>query len=130
VIPRRKPASQQAQARYEADAALAEQFGGLLEQARTAEQALRAAQARRADLREQRKLAQGFDAALTGVMRAAYATQRAEIGPRGYEDRIYRRKALATPPVRVWTDEAERLLTLRESHRLTGMVRLPPVPAA
>jgi hypothetical protein len=130
VIPRRKPASQQAQARYEADAALAEEFDGLLERARSAEQALRDAQARRADLREQRKLAQEFDAALTGVMRAAYAAQRAEIGPRGYEDRIYRRKALATPPVRVWTDEAERLLTLRESHLLTGMVRLPPVPAA
>ena len=55
--------------------------------------------------------------------------QRAEIGPRGYDDRIYRRKAMATPPVRSWTMEAERLLTLRESHRLTGIVRLPRKPA-
>jgi len=58
-------------------------------------------------------------------MRAAYAAQRAEIGPRGYEDRIYRRKAMAKSAVHAWTDEAERLLTLRETHRLTGM---PPAP--
>ncbi|MGE5133554.1 MAG: hypothetical protein ACM32E_11680 [Gemmatimonadota bacterium] len=130
MIPKRKPASQQAQARYEADTALAEQFGELLEQAVTAEQALRDAQARRADLRELRPLAKDFDAALTAAMRAAYASQRAAIGPRGYDDRIYRRKAMATAPVKAWTREADRLLTLRESHRLTGLVRLPRVPAA
>ena len=62
-------------------------------------------------------------------MRAAFAAERAEIGPRGYEDRIYRRKATATSPVRAWTMEAQRLLTLRESHRLTGIARLPPAPA-
>ena len=49
----------------------------------------------------------------------------AEIGPLGYDDRIIRRKAKATRAVHAWTDEAERLLTLRESHRLTG---IPPVP--
>ena len=37
---------------------------------------------------------------------------------------------MATSPVRAWTMEAERLLTLRESHRLTGIVRLPKQPAA
>ncbi len=130
MIPKRKPASQQAQARYEADTALAEQFGELLEQAVTAEQALRDAQARRADIRELRPLAKDFDTALTAAMRAAYAAQRATIGTRGYEDRIYRRKAMATAPVKAWTREADRLLTLRESHRLTGLVRLPRVPAA
>jgi hypothetical protein len=62
-------------------------------------------------------------------MRAAFAAERAEIGPRGYEDRIYRRKAMATSPVRAWTMEAQRLLTLRESHRLTGIARLPRAPA-
>ena len=36
---------------------------------------------------------------------------------------------MATGPVRAWTMEAERLLTLRESHRLTGIVRLPRQPA-
>ncbi len=61
-------------------------------------------------------------------MRAAFAAQRVAIGPRGYDDRIYRRKAMATSPVRAWTMEAERLLTLRESHLLTGIVRLPPKP--
>ncbi|MBO0775823.1 MAG: hypothetical protein J2P34_05870 [Actinobacteria bacterium] len=127
---RRKPVSQQAQAAYETDAALADQFDDLLEKARTAEQALRAAQARRAGLAELRDLAKQFDAALTAAMRAAYAAQRATIGPRGYDDRIYRRKAMATSAVKAWTQEAERLLTLRESHRLTGLVRLPTVPAA
>jgi hypothetical protein len=63
-------------------------------------------------------------------MQAAYAAQRAAIGPRGYDDRIYRRKAMATAPVLAWTREADRLLTLRESHRLTGLVRLAPVPGA
>jgi hypothetical protein len=58
-------------------------------------------------------------------MRSAYAAARAEIGPRGYEDRIYRRKAKAKSAVHAWTDEAERLLTMRETHRLTGV---PPAP--
>ncbi len=129
-MPRRKPASQQAQQKYEADVALAEQFDGLLEQATAAEQALRAAQARRAGLPELRGLSKEFDAALTAAMRAAYAAQRAAIGPRGYDDRIYRRKRMATGEVQAWTREANRLLTLRESHRLTGLVRLPRVPAA
>jgi hypothetical protein len=62
-------------------------------------------------------------------MRAAFAAERAEIGPRGYDDRIYRRKAMATQPVRAWTMEAQRLLTLRESHLLTGIARLPRTPA-
>ena len=130
MIPKRKPVSQQAQARYEADATLAESFDDLLEHAVTAERALREAQARRADIRELRPLAKDFDAALTAAMRAAYAAQRATIGPRGYDDRIFRRKAMATAPVKTWTREADRLLTLRESHRLTGLVRLPGVPAA
>jgi hypothetical protein len=66
-----------------------------------------------------------LDGALTDVMRAGFAAQRAEIGPQGYDDRIYRRKAMAKSNVRAWTMEAERLLTLRESHRLTGIVPLP-----
>ena len=61
-------------------------------------------------------------------MRAAYATERAEIGPRGYDDWIYRRKARAKPKVKMWAAEAERLLTLREEHRLAGIVRVPPQP--
>ena len=74
-------------------------------------------------------LARALDAALTDATRAAYAAQRAEIGPRGYEDRIYHRKAKATPAVHAWTDEAERLLTLRETHRLTGFPARPGADA-
>lgn len=128
MIPRRKPASAQAQAKYEADVKLAGEFDQLLDRARTTEQAFREAQARRADLRELRDLGKQFDVALTAAMRAAYAAQRAAIGPRGYDDRIYRRKAMATDRVQIWTHEADRLLTLRESHRLTGLARLAPVP--
>src|SRR5499425_3700634 len=123
---KRTAVSQEATARYEADAALAVRFDDLFGQAQKAEQALRDAQANRAPDEELHRLGMDLDGALTDVMRAAFAAQRAEIGPRGYDDRIYRRKAMATPPVRAWTMEAERLLTLRESHRLTGIVKLPP----
>jgi hypothetical protein len=125
VIRSRQHVSEKAAAEHAADVALAGRFGELLDAARTAEQAFRLAQATGAPLREQHALAMGLDAALTGAMRAAYAAERAEIGPRGYDDRIFRRKAMATPAVHALTDEAERLLTLRETHRLTG---IPPVP--
>jgi hypothetical protein len=129
VILKRDRVSPAALAKYHADTALAARFETLLEQARQAEQALHDAQAAGADCTDLHRLGMDLDSALTEVMRAAFAAQRAQIGPRGYEDRIYRRKAMATPPVRGWTMEAERLLTLRESHRLTGIVRLPPAPA-
>jgi hypothetical protein len=122
---KRKPVSQGAAARYDADVALAGQFDDLFAEAQAAEQALREAQANGAPDTELHKAGMRLDGALTDVMRAAFAAQRAEIGPQGYDDRIYRRKAMATTKVRAWTMEAERLLTLRESHRLTGIVRLP-----
>jgi hypothetical protein len=109
-----------AEASYLADVALASNFDDLLRRAEAAEQQFRRAQATGAPADAQYPLARDLDAALTEVTRAAYAAQRAEIGPRGYEDRIFRRKAMATPAVHAWTDEAERLLTLRETHRLTG----------
>ena len=122
---KRKPVSPEAAAKHEADVALAGRFDDLFARAQEAEQTLRAAQANGASLEELHRAGKRLDSALTDVMRAAFAAQRAEIGPRGYDDRIYRRKAMATSPVRAWTMEAERLLTLRESHRLTGIVRLP-----
>jgi hypothetical protein len=125
---KRRPVSPEAAAKYDADVALAERFDDLFAQARTAEQHLREAQANGVGLEELHRAGKHLDSALTDVMRAAFAAQRAEIGPRGYEDRIFRRKAMATAPVRAWTMEAERLLTLRESHRLTGIVRLPRQP--
>lgn len=109
-----------AEADYLADVAHAARFSELLGRAEAAEQEYRQAQAARAPAGEQYELARALDVALTEVTRAAYAAQRAEIGPRGYEDRIYHRKAKATPAVHTWTAEAERLLTLRETHLLTG----------
>jgi hypothetical protein len=125
VITRRRQVSGNAEAEYAADTALAAQFDDLLEAARSAEQAFRNAQARGVPVSELYPLAKRLDTALTDAVHAAYAAQRVETGPRGYEDRIYRRKALARSAVHAWRDEAERLLTLRETHRLTGM---PPVP--
>jgi len=89
----------------------------------------RAAQARRAPEAEVRRLAEDLDAALTAAMRAAYAAQRAEIGPLGYDDRIFRRKKMATPTVHALTAQAEHLLTLRETHRLTGVPAVAYDPA-
>jgi hypothetical protein len=120
-----KQVSEKAGAQYQADVALAARFDELLGAARVAEQAFRQSQASRAPLLEQHSLAVALSTALTDAMRAAYAAERAEIGPRGYDDRIFRRKAKAKPAVHAWTDEAERLLTLRETHMLTG---IPPVP--
>jgi hypothetical protein len=125
VIPRRKSASQEAEQKFAADQALAARFDELLAEARSAEQELHDAQAAQAPLTERYRLAKRLDTALTDVMRAAYAAERVAIGPLGYDDRIYRRKAKATSPVRARSAEAERLLTLRESHRLTGIPRVP-----
>jgi hypothetical protein len=122
---RRRQVSGTAEAEYAADTALAAQFDELLAAARSAEQTYRDAQARARPISELYPLAKRLDVALTDAVHAAYAGQRVETGPRGYEDRIYRRKALARSAVHAWRDEAERLLTLRETHRLTGM---PPEP--
>jgi len=129
VIAKRKTVSEEATTKHAADVALAGQFDDLLAEARADEGALRSAQADGSSLAELHVLGKRLDASLTAVMRAAFAAERAAIGPRGYDDRIYRRKAMATTPVRAWTMEAQRLLTMRESHRLTGIVRLPRRPA-
>jgi hypothetical protein len=125
----RNTVSAAAENSYLADVALAATFDELLAQAREAEQDFRRAQASGTPAGEQYPLATRLDAALTAAMKAAYAAERAEIGPRGYEDRIYRRKAKAKSAVHALTDEAERLLTLRESYRLTGFPARPEAPA-
>lgn len=122
--------SQEAEARHAADVAFGNKFTELLEAARTAEAALRQAQARGSTVTELHDLGKEFDRALTEVMQSAYAAERAAIGARGYDDPIFRRKALATPAVKAWTAEADALLTLREAHRLGGIARVPPAPAA
>src|SRR5258708_7584178 len=126
---KRKPVGPEATAKHDADVALAQRFDDLFEQARSAEQALRDAQAGGVSLEELHRAGKHLDSALTDVMRAGFAAQRAEIGPRGYDDRIYRRKGMATTPVRAGTRGAERLLTRGESHGLTGIARLPKPPA-
>ena len=125
---RPKPSSE-AEQLYKADLALAERRGELLEAAREVEDRLRQAQARHAPVTEIRRLADEFDAALTAAVRAAYAARRVAIGPLGYDDRIYRRKAMAKPHVHAITAEAEHLLTLRENHRLNGIPAVPFEPA-
>jgi hypothetical protein len=107
----------------------AAQRGKLLDAARAADVALRQAEERRAPVTELHRLAMDLDTALTAAMRAAYAAQRAEIGPRGYDDRIYHRKARAKPAVHALTAEAERLLTLRENHRMNHIPEVPREPA-
>ena len=126
---RPKPSSE-AEQQYKADVELAGRRGDLLGAAREAESRFRQAQYRNAPDAEVRRLAEDLDAALTAAMRAAYAAQRAEIGPLGYDDRIFRRKARATPRVHALTAEAEHLLTLRETHRLNDIpvVAYDPAP--
>ena len=120
--------SQEALDMYAADVTAAGERGKLLDAARAADVALRAAEARHAPVTELHQLAMDLDVALTDAMRAAFAAQRAEIGPRGYEDRIYFRQAKAKPAVHALTNEAERLLTLRENHRLNHIPEVPRVP--
>jgi hypothetical protein len=126
---RQKPSSEAEQS-YAADAALAARRSELLDAASEAESQFREAQAGRAPDAELRRLALELDSALTDAMHAAFAAQRVEIGPRGYDDRIYRRKARAKPRVHALTAEAERLLTLRETHRLNDIpaVTFEPSP--
>ena len=121
--------SQEAAEKYAADVAAAAERDKLLDAARAADTALREAEARRAPVTELHRLAKELDAALTSAMHAAYAAQRAAIGPRGYDDRIYLRKAKAKPQVRALTAQAERLLTLRENHRMNHIPEVPREPA-
>ncbi|MEY9212621.1 hypothetical protein ABH917_002067 [Thermobifida halotolerans] len=112
------------------DVEQAERLPELLEAARGAEEELARARGAGADVAQLHRLGVAYDAALTDAMRAAYARQRVLVGVRGYEDRIYRRRRLARPEVREATELAERLLTLRERHRLHGIERVPRSPVA
>jgi hypothetical protein len=125
VIVARKQASEDAEAKYLADVALAANFDELLAAAESADKKFRGAQSTAAPLADQYTLAKRLDTALTDVMRSAFAAVRAEIGPRGYDDRIYHRKSMAKSKVHALNAEAERLLTMRETHRLTGIPQLP-----
>ncbi|QKW36148.1 plectin [Actinomadura sp. NAK00032] len=122
---------------YEADQRLAAEYDGWLAAAGDAERALREAQAAGADAAELRALTVAFDKAMTAVLAAAEASERAAMGPKVYATaaqdakarraaEIAYRKAKARPAVRPWTDEVDRLRTAREAHRLS----FKTVPAA
>ena len=81
MIAKRKTVSEEAAAKHAADVALAGQFDELLAAARADEDALLSAQADGSSLAEQNQLGKRLDASLTAVMRAAFAAERAAIGP-------------------------------------------------
>jgi hypothetical protein len=123
--------SREAEVRHHADQEVGKSFPELLEKARTAEVALRRTQASLASPEELRAAGLAFDRALTEALRGAEASQRAAFGIKSYDDRIRRRKGRATPKGAEWTAEVNRLRTLREQNRLTGIVRVPRlVPAS
>lgn len=115
--------------RYEADNELAATYREKLAAAAEAERELRAAQAAGRPDVEVIGLAKALDRALLDALRAAEAAERVAMGPKTYpasEDpeevnraRIARRKALAKPSVRPWTDEVDRLRTAREELKLS-----------
>ncbi|MEU1735506.1 hypothetical protein [Streptosporangium sp. NPDC020145] len=117
--------SREAEVRHHADQEVGKSFPEFLERARTAEAELRRVQAAGASPEELRAAGLVFDAALTEALRAAEAGQRATFGPKAYDDRIRRRKGRATPKGAEWTAEVNRLRTLREENRLTGIARVP-----
>ncbi|WP_405149573.1 hypothetical protein OG589_14965 [Sphaerisporangium sp. NBC_01403] len=117
--------SREAEVRHHADQEVGKSFGELLEKARGAEHELRRTQASRAGAAELRAAGLAFDRALTDALRAAEAAQRAAFGVKAYDDRIRRRKGVATPEGARWTAEVNKLRTLREENRLTGIARVP-----
>ncbi|GAA3845667.1 hypothetical protein GCM10022226_81280 [Sphaerisporangium flaviroseum] len=121
----RPSVSREAEVRHHADQEVGKSFTRLLDKAREAEQELRRAQDARAGATELRAAGLAFDRALTDALRAAEAAQRAAFGAKAYDDRIRRRKGVATPEGARWTAEVNRLRTLREENRLTGIARVP-----
>lgn len=125
-----KKTDPQVRDQYAEDQRRADLLPELLRTVASAEHDLKEARAAGADTAELNRCGTALDTALTEAVRAAYAKERALVGPRGYTDRIYRRKKLAAPKVRRVTETAERLLTARESHRLHGIEEVPRQPVA
>lgn len=114
--------------RYAADKQLAAGLRDRLADAQEAEARLRSAQAERRPFDDIRELAIAYDRALYDALLAADAAERVAMGPKAYEygdaaqrraAQIAARRARAKPSVRPFTDEADRLRTLRETHKLT-----------
>lgn len=114
--------------RYAADKELAAGLRDRLAGAQEAETRLRSAQAERRSYEEVRDLAIGYERSLFAALEAAGAAERVAMGPKAYEHgdarqrraaQIAARKARGKPSVRPYTDEIDRLRTLRETHKLT-----------
>lgn len=114
--------------RYAADKELAAGLRDRLADAQEAEGRLRSAQAENRPSREVRPLAVAYERALQAAILAADAAERVAMGPKAYEHgnarqrraaQIAARRARAKPSVRPYTDEVERLRSLRERHKLT-----------
>jgi hypothetical protein len=114
--------------RYAADKELAAGLHDRLAAAQETERLLRAAQAEARPFGELRLLAIGYERALYDAVLAAEAAERKAMGPKTYEHgdakqrraaQIAARRARAKPPVRPFTEEVDRLRTLREEHKLT-----------
>ena len=114
--------------RYAADKELAAGLRDRLAAAQEAERRLHAAQAERRPFEELRPLAIGYERALYDAIVAAEAAERVAMGPKTYEHgdaqqrraaQIAARRARAKPSVRPFTEEVDRLRTLREEHKLT-----------
>jgi hypothetical protein len=123
--------------RYAADKELAAGLRDRLAAAQEAEDRLRGAQAEHRPVEELRPLAIAYERALFAAIDAAEAAERVAMGPKTYESgdakqrrtaQIAARRARAKPSVRPFTDEVDRLRTLREAHKLT--FRTSPSAAA
>lgn len=123
----RKPSPEVAE-RVAADKELAAGLRDRLADAQEAERRLRSAQAEHRPPGEARSLAVAYERALQAAILAASAAERVAMGPKTYEHgdahqrraaQIAARRARAKPSVRPYTDEIDRLRSLRERHKLT-----------
>ncbi len=100
--------------------------------AQEAEGRLRAGQAEHRVAEELRALSLSYERALFEAIEAADAAEQVAMGPKTVEHgdakqrraaQIAARKARAKPSVRPFTEEADRLRTMRETHKLTFHTR-------
>jgi hypothetical protein len=100
--------------------------------AQEAEGRLRTGQAEHRTAEELRALSLGYERALFEAIEAADAAEQVAMGPKTVEHgdakqrraaQIAARKARAKPSVRPFTEEADRLRTMRETHKLTFRTR-------
>jgi hypothetical protein len=123
----RKVSSEVAE-RFAAAKELAAGLGDRLAAAQEADRRLREAQAERRPNAEVRELTIGYERALFDAITSADAAEQVAMGPKTIEHgdakqrraaQIAARRSRAKPAVRPYTDEADRLRTLREAHKLT-----------